>query len=183
MENLTATLKIWLYPDNPMSILTLIMFFGIGSLFVYSCIKHNFLSLVVQEFRSAEHEDEERSKQADYIQEKNTDIIHSIGSCLAFVENPENLFGLRTDTGVDAIEVYTFMHNFFVSGRDFINEYSKQSEVKSYRIIGGEIIATDRGDLLVKTNYGNFNSNVQEIAEFVNNPYKFEAIAFKLNLI
>lgn len=177
MNELFEVMKIWLYPDNVMSKMTICFFLGIIMLIVYASVKHNLISAIVQEFRS-ENVEESIYKN---VEEVEVDVIHEIGSCLAFVNSSENLIGLTTDTGIDAQEVYYFMYDFWLSGKDFLNEYSEDQQ--SYNIIGGVIKIDANGNILVKSRFGNFYSDVREITQFVNNPYKFESIAVKLNLI
>lgn len=178
MDELFEVMKIWLYPDNLMSKMTIGLFLGIIVLIVYVSVKHSLISAIVQEFKS---EDSEERIYTNVEEFKVVDVIHEIGSCLAFVNSSENLIGLTTETGVDAQEVYYFMYDFWLSGKDFLQEYSVNQQ--SYNIIGGIIKIEKNGNILVKSRFGNFYSDVREITQFVNNPYKFESIAVKLNLI
>lgn len=190
MKGIKQLLWLWIYPDNPMSILVDMFLVSIVIYFFYLVVFQDFLAF----FRLDEKGmlDIERGSESEINEhlepfDTNIDVNHEIGLALCFQGNPGRLEFLETSAGINAFEVYELLRLLWMdlkSVLDGMKSYVQINEEEiSYLVSSGELIVNKNGSAKLRTGYGNADTRVSELRIFADNPYNFVQLASQMGLI
>lgn len=191
---LKQTFYIWLYPDNPMSIMADIFVGSILLCLLYLIFFHDLIGYMILDWkgmfdikRQPFNKQAYTASEGEDLEETEVDVTHEIGLALSGIQDAEVLGSLVTDTGYNAYEVFYLMYFIWRDGQDIINGRAEKTFISnneiSFNMGEGEMIVYKDGSASIKTAYGDIETSVKELREYVQNPYNFQYLAGRINLV
>ncbi|EZP89803.1 hypothetical protein Z973_10785 [Enterococcus faecium VRE1044] len=190
---LKQTFYIWLYPDNPMSIMADIFVGSILLCLLYLILFHDLIGYMILDWKGMFDIERQPFNKQGYtaededLEEKEVDVTHEIGLALSGIQDAEVLGSMVTDTGYNAYEVFYLMYFIWRDGQDIINGRAEKTFISnneiSFNMGEGEMIVYKDGSASIKTAYGDIETSVKELREYVQNPYNFQYLAGRINLV
>ncbi|HAQ6379930.1 hypothetical protein JFG48_03910 [Enterococcus faecium] len=190
---LKQTFYIWLYPDNPMSIMADIFVGSILLCLLYLILFHDLIGYMILDWKGMFDIERQPFNKQGYtaededLEEKEVDVTHEIGLALSGIQDAEVLGSMVTDTGYNAYEVFYLMYFIWRDGQDIINGHAEKTCISnteiSFNMGEGEMIVYKDGSASIKTAYGDIETSVKELREYVQNPYNFQYLAGRINLV
>ncbi|WP_272024477.1 hypothetical protein [Enterococcus faecium] len=121
------------------------------------------------------------------LEEKEVDVTHEIGLALSGIQDADVLGSMITDTGYNAYEVFYLMYFIWRDSQDIINGRAEKTIISNTEISfcmgGGEMIVYKDGSANIKTAFGDIETSIKELREYVQNPYNFQYLAGRINLV
>ena len=121
------------------------------------------------------------------LEEKEVDVTHEIGLALSGIQDADVLGSMITDTGYNAYEVFYLMYFIWRDSQDIINGRAEKTIISNTEIsfcMGeGEMIVYKDGSANIKTAFGDIETSIKELREYVQNPYNFQYLAGRINLV
>ncbi|HFQ0673096.1 TPA: hypothetical protein ACG8RP_001538 [Enterococcus faecium] len=186
---------IWLYPDNPMSIMADIFVGSILLCLLYLIFFHNLIGYMILDWKGMfDIERKPFNNKQTYttfaggdLEEKEVDVTHEIGLALSGIQDADVLGSMITDTGYNAYEVFYLMYFIWRDSQDIINGRAEKTIISNTEIsfcMGeGEMIVYKDGSANIKTAFGDIETSIKELREYVHNPYNFQYLAGRINLV
>ncbi|BDP48349.1 TPA: hypothetical protein LLB39_002255 [Enterococcus faecium] len=193
--DLKQSFYIWLYPDNPMSIMADIFVVSILLYLFYLIFFHNLIGYMILDWKGmfdierkpfANNQTYTVFESGDW-EENEVDVIHEIGLALSGIQDADVLVSMTTDTGYNAYEVFYLMYFIWRDGQEIINGRAEKTIISNTEIsfcMGeGEMIVYKDGSANIKTAFGDIDTSIKELREYVQNPYNFQYLAGRINLV
>lgn len=192
---LKQSVYIWLYPDNPMSIMADIFVGSILLCLLYLIFFHNLIGYMILDWKGMfDIERKPFNNKQIYttfaggdLEEKEVDVTHEIGLALSGIQDADVLGSMITDTGYNAYEVFYLMYFIWRDSQDIINGRAEKTIISNTEIsfcMGeGEMIVYKDGSANIKTAFGDIETSIKELREYVQNPYNFQYLAGRINLV
>ncbi|MGN4055355.1 hypothetical protein [Enterococcus faecium] len=123
---LKQSVYIWLYPDNPMSIMADIFVGSILLCLLYLIFFHNLIGYMILDWKGMfDIERKPFNNKQIYttfaggdLEEKEVDVTHEIGLALSGIQDADVLGSMITDTGYNAYEVFYLMYFIWRDSQD-----------------------------------------------------------------
>ncbi|EJX56271.1 TPA: hypothetical protein IVO84_000331 [Enterococcus faecium] len=192
---LKQSVYIWLYPDNPMSIMADIFVGSILLCLLYLIFFHNLIGYMILDWKGMfDIERKPFNNKQIYttfaggdLEEKEVDVTHEIGLALSGIQDADVLGSMITDTGYNAYEVFYLMYFIWRDSQDIINGRAEKTIISNTEIsfcMGeGEMIVYKDGSANINTAFGDIETSIKELREYVQNPYNFQYLAGRINLV
>lgn len=193
--NLKQTFYIWLYPDSSMSILADIFVVSTVMCLLYLIFFHNLIGYMILDWKGMfeierkpfDQKQTYSSFKSGELEENEVDVTHEIGLALLGINDAEVLGSMITNTGYNAYEVFYLMYFIWRDGQDIINGRAEKTFISnteiSFRMGEGKIIVYKDGSANIKTAFGDIQTGIDEIRRYVQNPYNFQYLAGRINLV